>query len=335
MLEIGAGVGKLTGVLASLTSRLVVADISPLKLQLNQRNARAAGYADAIEAWVESDVVNLGEFRDGQFDAVVCYGGPLSYVFDQRERALRELLRVTRQDGLLFLSVRSLWGSIHKGFPSMLQHDPRFFREVVRTSDLGPDKVAVTGSFLHAYRAKEFRALLEGTGVCIEVLTASGVLSETWDALLAVETTDKAVWQEVIDLELQATRYSHVCRYAHDGGRRGSVNRKEHGPEDDIDDVQPHEVEGPESTQLPLAEPQDDPEHGAGDRLPGKVPQDQWARHIVRGDQGAATNGHQGIRDVAPHQRAPGRCRAPCSPRPRWRWCVRAGRRRPRGLSRR
>ena len=147
VLEIGAGVGKLTGVLASLTSRLVVADISPLKLQLNQRNARAAGYADAIEAWVESDVVNLGEFRDGQFDAVVCYGGPLSYVFDQRERALRELLRVTRQDGLLFLSVRSLWGSIHKGFPSMLQHDPRFFREVVRTSDLGPDKVAVTGSF--------------------------------------------------------------------------------------------------------------------------------------------------------------------------------------------
>ncbi|NLT74715.1 MAG: class I SAM-dependent methyltransferase, partial [Chloroflexi bacterium] len=112
-----------------------------------QRNARAAGYADAIEAWVESDVVNLGEFRDGQFDAVVCYGGPLSYVFDQRERALRELLRVTRQDGLLFLSVRSLWGSIHKGFPSMLQHDPRFFREVVRTGDLGPDKVAVTGSF--------------------------------------------------------------------------------------------------------------------------------------------------------------------------------------------
>ena len=206
VLEIGAGVGKLTGMLASLTRRVVVADISPLKLQLNQRNARAAGYADAIEAWVESDVVNLARFRDGEFDAVVCYGGPLSYVIDQRERALQELLRVTRKDGILFLSVRSLWGSIHKGFPTILTQDPRFFREVVRTGDLGPDKVAVTGSFLHAYRADEFRAFLEGTGVRIEVLTASGVLSETWDELLAVEKMDKAVWQEIIDLELEASQ---------------------------------------------------------------------------------------------------------------------------------
>ena len=77
VLEIGAGVGKLTGMLAALTRRVVVADISPLKLQLNQRNARAAGYADAIEAWVESDVVNLARFRDGEFDAVVCYGGQI------------------------------------------------------------------------------------------------------------------------------------------------------------------------------------------------------------------------------------------------------------------
>ncbi|NLT74714.1 MAG: hypothetical protein GXX94_11105 [Chloroflexi bacterium] len=48
--------------------------------------------------------------------------------------------------------------------------------------------------------------MLEGTGVRIEVLTASGVLSETWDALLAVETMDKAVWEEVIDLELDASQ---------------------------------------------------------------------------------------------------------------------------------
>jgi ubiquinone/menaquinone biosynthesis C-methylase UbiE len=206
VLEIGAGVGKLTGALASLTRRVVVADISSLKLQLNQRNARAAGYVDAVEAWVESDVVNLTQFGDDEFDAVVCYGGPLSYVFDQRDRALQELLRVTRVGGVLFLSVRSLWGSIHMGFPSMLAHDPRFIREVVRTGDLGPDKVAVTGSFLHAYRAEEFRAFVEATGARIEVLTASGVLSETWDELLVAGRLDKAVWREVIDLELEASR---------------------------------------------------------------------------------------------------------------------------------
>ena len=206
VLEIGAGVGKLTGMLASLTRRVVVADISPLKLQLNERNARAAGYADAIEAWVQSDVVDLGRFGEGEFDAVVCYGGPLSYVFDQRDRALDELLRVTRSNGILFLSVRSLWGSIHKGFPSLISQNPRFVREVAQTGDLGPDKVAVTGSFLHAYRAEEFRDFVERAGARVEVLSASGVLSETWDELLAVAQLSKAAWQEVIALELEASR---------------------------------------------------------------------------------------------------------------------------------
>ena len=45
------------------------------------------------------------------FDAVVCYGGPLSYVMERSDDAFAELLRVTRPDGYVLASVMSLAGA--------------------------------------------------------------------------------------------------------------------------------------------------------------------------------------------------------------------------------
>ena len=111
VLEIGAGPGRFTIALAQMGCRVVVCDLSSVQLALNEKHVRGAGVEDSVEASVQLDVRDLSRFADGSFDAVVAYGGPLSYVFEDAPRALRECFRVTRTQGMVLASVMSLAGS--------------------------------------------------------------------------------------------------------------------------------------------------------------------------------------------------------------------------------
>ena len=207
VLEIGAGAGRFTQELARITPRVVVGDLSPVQLQLNRENAQSLGFAGAVERWLECDMCDLSpHFEDAGFDAVVCYGGPLSYVFDRAGQAVRELKRVTRPGGALLFSVMSLWGGVHHFLPGVLQVPPHENRAIVATGDLSPEMSARLSHFCHQYRAAEFRALLEGCGLVVEVLSASDCLSATWTELLETVQQDDLLWQHLLELELEACR---------------------------------------------------------------------------------------------------------------------------------
>ena len=207
ILEIGAGPGRFTQHLVRISNRIVVADISPVQLQLNRENAQRMGYEKSVECWVECDICDLGgHFGDGEFDAVVCYGGPLSYVFEQRHKAMAELLRVTRPGGWLLLGVMSLWGTVHQFLADVLTLDPVMNRDIIATGDLGPDKPEAGNHFCHLYRAAELRQCLERAGAEIEVLSASNCLSATWAERLNDLQKDEATWRSLIDMEIEACR---------------------------------------------------------------------------------------------------------------------------------
>ena len=128
-----SAIGRLSGeaVRNSRTDRIVVADLSPGQLRLNRDNAVRLDSIPAVDAWIECDMCDLGpHFADGTFDAVVCTGGPLSYVFERRHDALRELRRVTVDGGTLLASVMSLWGSVHQYLDSVLDTDPEANRTI-------------------------------------------------------------------------------------------------------------------------------------------------------------------------------------------------------------
>lgn len=204
VLEIGVGPGRFTQQLARITDRIVVADISPVQLRLNRENARTMGFETSVERWVECDICDLRpHFDEAEFDAVVCYGGPLSYVFEQRHKAIEELLRVTRPGGVLLLGVMSLWGAVHQFLPEVLGLDPAANRAIVATGDLGP---AAGTHYCHVYRAAELGELLERAGATVEVLSASNCLSATWPALLTDVQKDETVWQHLLEMEIDACR---------------------------------------------------------------------------------------------------------------------------------
>ncbi len=202
ILEIGAGPGRFTQHLAGISNRIVVADISPVQLRLNRDNAQVLGYDKSVERWAECDICDLRpHFGDAEFDAVVCYGGPLSYVFDRRDRAISELLRVARPGGRLLLGVMSLWGTVHQFLPDVLTLDPAVNQDIMATGDLGP---AVGAHFCHMYRAAELRQCLEQAGAVVEILSASDCLSATWAERLGDVYQDEAAWRFLIDMEIQA-----------------------------------------------------------------------------------------------------------------------------------
>jgi SAM-dependent methyltransferase len=111
VLDIGAGPGRFTIEIARLGAHVTVGDISPAQLELNRRKVQEAGYEAAVVDRALIDVVDLSAFPADSFDAVVCYGGALSYTFDRADQAVGELLRVTRPGGRVLLSVMSLLGT--------------------------------------------------------------------------------------------------------------------------------------------------------------------------------------------------------------------------------
>jgi SAM-dependent methyltransferase len=111
-LDIGAGPGRFTLELARLGAEIVVADLSPAQLELNERRLVDAGLEDRVVDRVVADVTELTSFDDDAFDAVVCFGGPVSYAHERSEDALSELVRVTRPGGHVLVSVMSLVGAL-------------------------------------------------------------------------------------------------------------------------------------------------------------------------------------------------------------------------------
>lgn len=112
VLDIGAGPGRFTIELARLGADIVVADISPGQLELNQGRLVDAGLEDRVVDRIVADVTDLSGFDDDAFDAVVCFGGPVSYAHERSEDAVSELVRVTRPGGHVLLSVMSLVGAL-------------------------------------------------------------------------------------------------------------------------------------------------------------------------------------------------------------------------------
>lgn len=178
VLDAGAGPGRFTIELARLGAETVVADISPGQLELNRLKVREAGLEQHVLDRIVADVTDLALFEDGSFDAVVCYGGPISYAFDRTAQAIAELSRVTRAGGHVLLSVMSLAGTIAHYVDLVVELARRdgvgLTDEILRTGFL-PEKPDYGHLAMHLFRWSELRALLSGHGEIVAA-SAAGLL---------------------------------------------------------------------------------------------------------------------------------------------------------------
>lgn len=206
VLEIGAGSGRFTQVLAGLGARILVADISPGQLALNRQFASELGWAPAVEDFQVADITDLSRYPADSFDRVVVYGGPFSYVLDLRDVALRQCLRVLRPGGVLLGSVMSLWGSAHRFLPYAFELPPEQNQRLIATGDQTPATIPTqTGNFMHLFRGEEVRAWLQAAGLRILDLSACGVLACGRTDDLTPIRQDPGKWNELLRMEVEAS----------------------------------------------------------------------------------------------------------------------------------
>lgn len=206
VLEIGAGPGRFTIAMAQLGASVVVTDVSAVQLDLNRRHVEEAGCEGAVESRYLLDIRDTDCFQISEFDAVLAFGGPLSYVFDDAEVALAGLLRVGR---VVVASVMSTIGSW------------RFFlaNVVEEASILGLDAIDAlleTGDQRYEhdlmthpckmFRWREVAGMVERCGGEVLAASASNWASMADDDVLEPIARDPEHWRRFVEHEIKACR---------------------------------------------------------------------------------------------------------------------------------
>jgi len=202
VLEIGAGAGRFTELLHRIGARVVVADVSAVQLDFNRKHGAELGFDASVEGRVRADICDMRAFADASFDAVVAYGGPLSYALERRDDAAAECARVARPGGVLLASVMSLWGTLNRWYGNFVRAPSAMLERFIETGDLTPETAPGTVHPCHHYRADELRSLLGRHGWNDVRLAASHGVAHLYDPILAQARARHDVWSRLLSTEL-------------------------------------------------------------------------------------------------------------------------------------
>ena len=213
VLDAGSGPGRFSIEMAKIGARPTLLDISPGQLSLARSKVTQAGHLGDVEQFLIGDICDLSAFPDDSFDAVLCFGGALSYVCERREQAVKELIRVTKPGGTLLASVMSKIGAavgvvrqpdiLYLSEPARrgiyLEGMPGLW-EFLNTGDLPgfPSHVGIKHAAMHLYSADELVGLFRGCQV-LKVAGTCVTISEYQKPPEGI--TQEPVWSTVVELE--------------------------------------------------------------------------------------------------------------------------------------
>jgi len=208
ILDCGAGSGHYAIELAKMGYEVAVFDLSRELLKLARAKFEREGLAERLLAIVQGSSTNLGCFEDSYFDAALCLG-PLYHLIEERDRdrTVRELWRVLRPGGVLFVSAISLfgiYGTVVAEFPWELtdeRHQEMLERGIHRGKWHEDPRVFPDAYF---WKPLDLKAFMEERGFeTIEMAACEGVVThlresvnslseEQWERLkqIVVETSN-------------------------------------------------------------------------------------------------------------------------------------------------
>ena len=108
ILDNGAGPGKYSMMIAKRGLKVTLTDLTPRLVEIAKSKADEYGVNELFEGFHVADACDLSMFSDETFDASLMLG-PLYHLQQENERvrAVKELCRVTRKGGYVFVAFRS------------------------------------------------------------------------------------------------------------------------------------------------------------------------------------------------------------------------------------
>jgi SAM-dependent methyltransferase len=210
ILDAGGGPGRYTLELARRGYQVVLLDMTPANLEFARRQIKRARLSDQVKDVVEGSIVDLSQFTDNSFDAVVCLGGPLSHVLDaqKRERAISELIRVTKAGAPLFVSVI---GRLSLLVVELIEFQyeiemPHF----TQIRDSGDYQGGSGFTACHFFLPEELRSAFQNKGVCIEEMVGLEGISSHHARSLNHLARDKNRWQTWVETHLLTCTHPSV-----------------------------------------------------------------------------------------------------------------------------
>ncbi|MEG0307708.1 MAG: class I SAM-dependent methyltransferase [Clostridium sp.] len=209
VLDAGCGAGRFSIEIAKSESRVTLFDISKEQLSIAESKLNEENLSSYVDGIINGDLADLSMFEDNSFDTVICYGAPLNYLLENTEKAIRELVRITKTGGQLLISVNSKWGVIRSqlgrddfDYVSFFgRPDYWYIPQVIQTGDL-PKHEMVTHPARHLFDAEELEAILQKCGVGDITLGGSPCVSSGFRKAVNDIEKDKVAWDTLLKLEL-------------------------------------------------------------------------------------------------------------------------------------
>jgi ubiquinone/menaquinone biosynthesis C-methylase UbiE len=177
ILDAGGGPGRYTIELAKLGYEIILVDFTPELLEIAKRQIKKARVQHRVKQIIKGSIVDLSMFKDNTFDAVICLGGALSHIVNkkQREKAIDELVRITKKKAPIFISVIGRTGllvSTLRRFPHEMTNKNLFNRYRDTGDYYGGYGFAPT----HFYLPEELKATIKNRKVkIIEMVGLQGI----------------------------------------------------------------------------------------------------------------------------------------------------------------
>jgi|APHM01.1.fsa_nt_gi Methylase involved in ubiquinone/menaquinone biosynthesis len=207
VLDVGGGAGRYAAWLADRGHRVTLVDVSAGQLAVARERLAERGVADRVDL-VRGTVDDLGVAADAA-DATLCLGGPLSHLLDaaDRERAVRDLARVTRSGGPVCVSVMGLLGFVQ--LKLLTGHNVRALPDLLSSGDYDDDLLDAHGldnefTATHLFRRAEPFDLLETDGITVDRVTglegpASPLHDDCLEELADYSDGQRAALVETVD----------------------------------------------------------------------------------------------------------------------------------------